>query len=175
MDQKERDLFLMTNGNKFKSEHILTINRLLENAESTTVYSTEFKSPSTILIISVLAGQLGIDRYLLGDKKMGTLKLVLFLLMYVFLFLMSFAAIQMDQSRNHSSITVLAVVFTAIFFILILAITILWIYDIATISGRTKDLNLKRLYVALNYTGYQTGVHCQTDGHVGNDSSEENA
>ena len=82
MDQKERDLFLMTNGNKFKSEHILTINRLLENAESTTVYSTEFKSPSTILIISVLAGQLGIDRYLLGDKKMGTLKLVLFLLMY---------------------------------------------------------------------------------------------
>ena len=25
-----------------------------------------------------------------------------------------------------------------------------------TTSGRTKDLNLKRLYVALNYTGYQT-------------------
>lgn len=151
MDQKERELFLMTNKDKFRSEQILAVNELLEKADSMTVYSTEFKSPTAVLIVSVLAGQLGIDRYMLGDKKMGTTKLVSFLLLYVSIFLMCFMAIQSEANGSYRIATILTMTFVAIFFILLLIVTIFWIYDVVTIFGRAKDVNFKCLCTALKH------------------------
>ncbi|MDE6482197.1 MAG: hypothetical protein K2L01_00320 [Rikenellaceae bacterium] len=174
MEQKERDLFLMTNGNKFRSEHILTINKLLENADSIAVYSADFKSPSTIMIISLLAGQFGIDRYILGDKKMGTVKLALFILMYVSIFFMSFFLTLLRESGNSSGVAVLTIASVAIFVLLILVIIILWIYDVATISGKTKDRNLKLLYRILGYDHGKTEPFCTTPADDSNASQETN-
>jgi TM2 domain-containing membrane protein YozV len=37
----------------------------------------EFKDPTTMIIISIVIGEFGIDRFLLGDISMGALKLIL--------------------------------------------------------------------------------------------------
>lgn len=36
----------------------------------------EFKDPTTLLIISIFLGTLGVDRFMLGDIGMGILKLL---------------------------------------------------------------------------------------------------
>lgn len=38
-------------------------------------YSSEKKDPTTVLVLSVLFGTLGVDRFMLGDTGMGLLKL----------------------------------------------------------------------------------------------------
>jgi len=37
----------------------------------------EFKDPTTMIIISIVIGEFGVDRFLLGDISMGALKLIL--------------------------------------------------------------------------------------------------
>ena len=37
---------------------------------------TEFKDPTTLLLVSLFLGVLGIDRFMLGDVGMGVLKLL---------------------------------------------------------------------------------------------------
>ena len=167
----------MTNGNKFKSEYIPMISELLERADSIKVYTTELKSPSMILIISILVGQLGIDRYVLGDKKMGTVKLLLFLLMYIFLMSIGVFGVAMggyyyDYDTQH--IPMMPLICASILFILIFVIFILWIYDVVTISGRTKEVNLRRLCKALGYSESQGtfGSYSPQADNYRNESSE---
>jgi TM2 domain-containing membrane protein YozV len=38
--------------------------------------TAQFKDPTTILIISILAGSLGIDRFMIGDTGLGIGKLI---------------------------------------------------------------------------------------------------
>jgi TM2 domain-containing membrane protein YozV len=79
MDAQKVDMFLMTNGKFFESHHLGAIReRLLQLDESKWVgiQTMEFKDPTMILIVSLLAGSLGIDRFLIGDTGMGIGKLL---------------------------------------------------------------------------------------------------
>ena len=40
------------------------------------ISTTQFKDPSTMLIVSVIAGSLGIDRFMIGDTGLGIGKLL---------------------------------------------------------------------------------------------------
>lgn len=40
------------------------------------IQSADLKDPTTILIVSILAGGLGIDRFLVGDTGLGVAKLL---------------------------------------------------------------------------------------------------
>ncbi|MBS6476041.1 MAG: TM2 domain-containing protein [Clostridiales bacterium] len=40
------------------------------------VTATELKDPTTLLLISIFLGSLGVDRFMLGDTGMGILKLL---------------------------------------------------------------------------------------------------
>ena len=40
------------------------------------VYSVPLKDPTTSLIVSILAGGLGIDRFIIGDTGLGVFKLL---------------------------------------------------------------------------------------------------
>ena len=63
----------------FRSEKIVFLKQKLLEADETKfslATSIEFKDPTTILIVSVLLGTLGIDRFLIGDIGMGILKLL---------------------------------------------------------------------------------------------------
>ncbi len=79
MEQSKIDMFLAQNANMFPSQKIILIKEALSKLDENKfmyVQSMQFKDPSTILIISILVGSLGIDRFMLGDTGLGVLKLL---------------------------------------------------------------------------------------------------
>lgn len=79
MDAQKVDMFIMANAKYFESHQISQIRqRLIDLDESkwATVQALTFKDPTTTLIVSILAGQLGIDRFLIGDTGLGVGKLL---------------------------------------------------------------------------------------------------
>jgi TM2 domain-containing membrane protein YozV len=79
MDSNKVDMFLMANARYFESHHLAAIrDRLLqvEDEKWGLLQLLQFKDPNTMIIVSIVAGQLGIDRFMLGDTGMGIGKLL---------------------------------------------------------------------------------------------------
>ncbi len=79
MEQSKIDMFLASNGKKFNPFQIQQINQMLSQVDDSKLQmmlSLDFKEPSTMLIISLLAGGLGIDRFMLGETGLGVAKLL---------------------------------------------------------------------------------------------------
>jgi len=79
MDAQKVDMFMMTNGKFFESHQMNMIReRLLavDDSKWALLSTTQFKDPTTSLIVSILAGGLGIDRFLIGDTGIGVGKLL---------------------------------------------------------------------------------------------------
>lgn len=76
MDDKVK-MFIMNNGKYFDSMKLPYIQEKLAKASEEQFLmasSIDYKDPTMMLIISVIAGSLGIDRFMLGDTGMGLLK-----------------------------------------------------------------------------------------------------
>lgn len=79
MESNKIDMWLAMNSSMLPTAKIPFLKQQLESLdESKLIYlqSVDFKNPTTILIISILVGSLGIDRFMLGDAGMGVLKLL---------------------------------------------------------------------------------------------------
>ena len=79
MDSQKVDLFLAANQKFFSPTQILTIkDRLLalDDDKFTLINALDYKDPTMMIIVSVFAGSLGIDRFMLGDTGYGGLKLL---------------------------------------------------------------------------------------------------
>ncbi len=79
MDSQKVDMFILSNGKFFESHQINVIrDRLLAIDDSKWVIlsTTQFKDPTTSLIVSILAGSFGIDRFMIGDTGLGIGKLL---------------------------------------------------------------------------------------------------
>ena len=79
MDSQKVDMFLMTNGKFFDTFHLQAIReRLLQMDDSKffMLHSIGFKDPTVMLIVSLVGGHLGIDRFLLGETGLGVAKLL---------------------------------------------------------------------------------------------------
>ncbi len=79
MEAQKVDLFILTNAKFFESHHVAQIrDRLLEIDDSKwlALQTIQFKDASTSLIISILGGSLGIDRFIIGDTGLGIGKLL---------------------------------------------------------------------------------------------------
>lgn len=79
MDAQKVDMFIMTNGKFFESHHVAMIrDKMLQidDAKWSLIQTLQFKDPTTILIISLLGGSLGIDRFIIGDTGLGVGKLL---------------------------------------------------------------------------------------------------
>ncbi len=79
MDTQKVDMFIMANSKFFESHHVMQIrDRLLqiEDAKWSMIQTIQFKDPTTSLIVSLLGGSLGIDRFLIGDTGLGVGKLL---------------------------------------------------------------------------------------------------
>lgn len=79
MEQQKIDMFIMTNQKYFPAEKIMYLKEKLKtmDEEKFSLISTiEFKEPTTILLVSIFLGGLGIDRFMIGDTGMGILKLL---------------------------------------------------------------------------------------------------
>lgn len=79
MNKQQIDLYLTTNAKYFEPTAIPIIRQKLEKADEGTflaLQSCEMKDPTTMLLISLFLGALGVDRFMLGDTGMGVLKLL---------------------------------------------------------------------------------------------------
>ena len=79
MEAQKVDMFMIANNKYFESYHLNAIReRLLQLDDSKwgLVQVLQFKDPTTSIIVSVLCGSLGIDRFLIGDIGMGVGKLL---------------------------------------------------------------------------------------------------
>ncbi len=79
MEASKVDMFMISNAKFFESHHLSAVrDKLLEIDDSkwAMVSTLQLKDPSNLLIISILAGALGIDRFMLGDTGLGVGKLL---------------------------------------------------------------------------------------------------
>ena len=79
MDQNKVDMYVMTNQKYFPAEKIMYIKEKLaamDESKCSMISTIEMKDPTTILLVSIFLGGLGIDRFMLGDTGMGILKLL---------------------------------------------------------------------------------------------------
>jgi len=79
MDAQKVDLFIMTNNKFFEGHQINQIRDRLLNVDESKwlmIQTLQFKDPTTMLIISLLGGHFGIDRFVLGDVGLGVGKLL---------------------------------------------------------------------------------------------------
>ena len=79
MDKNQVDQLMVTLASKVPSESLNQIRQHLEHAQDfngAQVAIAQMKDPTIVLIISIFAGPLGIDRFYLGDTGMGIGKLL---------------------------------------------------------------------------------------------------
>ncbi len=79
MEKNKVDLYLTTNAKYFEPSAIPILRQKLENASDDlliTLQSCDLKEPTTILLVSIFLGSLGIDRFMIGDIGIGVLKLL---------------------------------------------------------------------------------------------------
>lgn len=79
MDTQKVDMFLMTNSKFFESYQLNMIRErliVLDDSKWSMLSTIQFNDPTTSLIVSILAGSLGIDRFMIGDTGIGVGKLL---------------------------------------------------------------------------------------------------
>ena len=79
MDAQKVDMFIMSNAKFFESHQINMVrDRLiaLDNSKWALISTVQLKDPTTVLIISLFAGSLGVDRFMIGDTGLGIGKLL---------------------------------------------------------------------------------------------------
>ena len=79
MDAAKVDMFIMANGKFFEGHHLPQLRDRLLSLDDTrwgTIQTVQFKDPTTSLIVSLLGGYLGIDRFIIGDTGLGIAKLL---------------------------------------------------------------------------------------------------
>ncbi len=79
MEAQKVDMFIMSNGKFFESHQMNIIREQLlaiDDSKWAMISTIQFKEPTTLLIVSLLAGSLGVDRFMLGDTGLGVGKLL---------------------------------------------------------------------------------------------------
>ncbi len=79
MDSNKIEMYIMTSGSKFPPERLMEIRQKLEQMDDNKfmmLQSYQLKDPTTLLIISLLVGSLGVDRFMLGETGLGVAKLL---------------------------------------------------------------------------------------------------
>lgn len=82
--------FLMVNMNAFPPETLPVIKEELERLDDesvTMLMMADIKNPVTALLLSIFLGELGVDRFYIGNKELGIAKLALTVIGYVTLFI----------------------------------------------------------------------------------------
>ncbi len=79
ISKEKVDQFVMLNQKYFPSEKIMFLKEKLYNtteSKFSMISCVELKDPTTLLLISLFLGGLGVDRFMLKDTAMGVLKLL---------------------------------------------------------------------------------------------------
>ena len=72
MDNQKVDLFILTNQKYFEPTQLQIIRERLQAADDAKLLalsSIDYKDPSMMLLVSIFAGTLGVDRFMVGDWR----------------------------------------------------------------------------------------------------------
>lgn len=119
--------FLMVNMKAFPAERLPFIQQELEGLQEQEVAAllmTDIKNPTTALLLALFLGEVGADRFYIGNKELGIAKLVLTVL---------------------GIVTLIAVVG----FFLLLGVVIWKIVDCCLIMGACRETNFERLMMQI--------------------------
>ncbi|GAD04664.1 membrane protein [Porphyromonas crevioricanis] len=96
------------------SHEIPSLRKRLEDMSDSQIIqlqAVEMKDPTTLLIVSIFAGTLGIDRFMLGQVGLGVAKLLTFggcgIWAIIDLFLITDATREANMKRIHEAINLL--------------------------------------------------------------------
>lgn len=79
MDSQKVDAFIMANNKFFHGYQLGAIREMLLAADDSKwamIQTLQFKDPTISLIISLIGGNLGIDRFFIGNMGLGVAKLI---------------------------------------------------------------------------------------------------
>jgi TM2 domain-containing membrane protein YozV len=79
MEQQKVDMFIMTYSKYFEGHHLSQIrDRLLtlDDSKFVMLQAVNLKDPVITLVISIVGGSVGIDRFFIGDTGLGIAKLL---------------------------------------------------------------------------------------------------
>ena len=79
VEKQKVDMFIMSNQKYFPSEKIMFLKEKLYKLDETKfsmISCIELKDPTTLLLISLFLGSLGVDRFMMKETGMGVLKLL---------------------------------------------------------------------------------------------------
>ncbi len=79
MEAAKVDMFIMSNSKFFESHMLPQIRQRLVDLDDSKwpiIQTIQFQDPTISIIVSILAGALGIDRFIIGDTGLGVAKLL---------------------------------------------------------------------------------------------------
>lgn len=79
MDIQKVDLFMMAKSKFFPTEQLSILRErllVLDEKKWEALSVIQFHDPVTLFIVSLLAGALGVDRFMIGDNLLGFVKLL---------------------------------------------------------------------------------------------------
>ncbi len=79
MDAQKVDLYILQNAKNFESHHIAPLREKMiqmDDSSWVSLLTVELKDPTIMLLVSLLAGAFGIDRFMVGDTGLGIIKLL---------------------------------------------------------------------------------------------------
>lgn len=112
MENKEVNRFLTTNHKYFDQLELMALKPALEKLSEEdwlTVNTTTFKDPTMMLIVSLFAGMLGIDRFLIGDTGKGVGKLLTFGGLGIWAFIDWFNIQSATKKKNKQKLQLLVI------------------------------------------------------------------
>ncbi|MGX3012180.1 TM2 domain-containing protein [Helicobacter sp. 23-1044] len=152
-------VFLMSIKGKIPSESLVPLQEKLEKVGENALQKlmlVVLKSPVVGIVLSILFGILGVDRFYKGDLKLGFAKLGLIIISYTILFVVLIvAAVATENTFMMSDDDVVDMIIEQYFLPFVLAIIgivvayIWWIVDIFLVFFGIKKDNLSKIHSAL--------------------------
>jgi len=103
MDTQKVDMFMMMNSKYFESHHLMAVREkllTLDDSKWALAQSVQFKNPDTAIILSFLGGQIGMDRFFIGDTGLGIAKLLTCGGLYIWTIIDWFSIIGATRNNN---------------------------------------------------------------------------
>jgi TM2 domain-containing membrane protein YozV len=79
MEQNKLEMFIASTAGKFPPEKLILVRERLgkiDDSKLPVIQSIDYKDPTTLLIVSIFLGGLGVDRFMLGETGLGIAKLL---------------------------------------------------------------------------------------------------